>query len=113
MLVGVPWLAYVVVLAVPFIGYWRLYEYGNDYWMYQRFGYRIVMQGYWLEGGSTTFYFQPFYRWIAGLLHAVFGDSSVGELFWDGACLLAGESVQLPHDATCTPASAGASSRRR
>jgi hypothetical protein len=53
-------------------------------------GYRIVMQGYWLEGGSTTFYFQPFYRWITGLLHAVFGESSVGELFWDGACLLAG-----------------------
>ena len=48
------------------------------------------MQGYWLEGGSTTFYFQPFYRWITGLLHAVFGDSSVGEVFWDGACLLAG-----------------------
>ena len=89
-LIGVPWLAYVVVLAVPFIGYWRLYQFGNDFWMYQRFGYRIVMQGYWLEGGSTTFYFQPFYRWITGLLHAVFGESSVGELFWDGACLLAG-----------------------
>ncbi len=84
-----------MVRAVPFIGQWRLYEYGNDFWMYQRFGYRIVMQGYWLEGGSTTFYFQPFYRWITGLLHAVFGDSSVGELFWDGACLLAGSLLSF------------------
>ena len=48
------------------------------------------MQGYWLEGGSVTFYFQPFYRWIVGFLHVVFGDSSVGERFWDGMCLLAG-----------------------
>ena len=40
--------------------------------------------------GSRTFWFQPLYRWIAGLLHLVFGDSSVGERFWDGACLLAG-----------------------
>ncbi len=58
--------------------------------MFQRFAYRIVMQGYWLEGGTPTFWFQPLYRWITGALHVVFGDSSVGELFWDGACLLTG-----------------------
>src|SRR5260221_3366877 len=58
--------------------------------MYQRFAYRIVLQGYWLEGGSPTFWFQAGYRWIVGLLHVVFGDSSVGEWYWDGACLLAG-----------------------
>ena len=56
--------------------------------MYQRYAYRIVMQGYWLEGGSDTFWFQPVYRWIVGPLHLVFGDSSVGERFWDGVCLL-------------------------
>ena len=39
---------------------------------------------------SPTFWFQPLYRWIAGLLHLVFGDSSVGEYYWDGACLLTG-----------------------
>jgi hypothetical protein len=36
-----------------------------------------------------TFWFQPFYRWIVGLLHLVFGDSSVGEAFLDGGCVLA------------------------
>src|SRR6185436_20991835 len=54
----------------------------------QRYGYRIVMQGYWLEGGSPTFWFQPLYRWISGILHLIFGDPSVGEWYWDGACVL-------------------------
>src|SRR5262249_53230488 len=89
-LVGVPWLAFVLAGGIPSVGRFILYEFGNDYWMYQRYGYRIVMQGYWLEGGSPLFYFQPLYRWITGLLHLVFGDSSVGERFWDGMCLLAG-----------------------
>jgi hypothetical protein len=87
-LVGIPWLTLIVVANADHIGRFTWYPSGHDYWMYQRFGYRIVMQGYWLEGGSRTFYFQPFYRWVSGLLHLVFGDSSVGEFFWDGACFL-------------------------
>lgn len=90
LLVGVPWMAFVVACAATAIGRFVLYESGNDFWMFQRFAYRIVMQGYWLEGGSPTFWFQPLYRWIAGVLHLVFGDSSAGEWYWDGACLLAG-----------------------
>jgi hypothetical protein len=88
--VGVPWLAFVAAYTVHDVGLWGLYAFGNDYWMYQRYGYRIVMQGFWLEGGSPTFHFQPLYRWISGLLHVVFGDSSAGEFLWDGGCLLAG-----------------------
>ena len=90
LLVGLPWFAFAVACAIPAIGRWVLYEVGHDYWMYQRYAYRIVMQGYWLEGGSPTFWFQPFYRWIVGLLHVVFGDSSAGEWYWDAACLWAG-----------------------
>jgi hypothetical protein len=90
LLVGVPWLTWIVVSAVPAIGRWTLYEAGDDFWTFQRFAYRIAMQGYWLEGGTPTFWFQPLYRWIAAVLHLVFGDSSVGEAFWDGGCLLAG-----------------------
>ena len=88
-LIGIPWLALIVVESAPNIGHFTLYDWGNDYWMFQRFAYRIFMQGYWLEGGSPTFWFQPLYRWIAGALHVVFGDSSVGEWYWDGACVLA------------------------
>jgi hypothetical protein len=58
--------------------------------MFQRFAYRIFMEGYWLEGGQPTFWFQPFYRWIAGALHMIFGDSSVGELYWEAACATIG-----------------------
>jgi hypothetical protein len=89
LLIGIPWLTLVVVSSAPQVGRFRLYSVGDDFWMFQRYAYRIVMQGYWLEGGSRTFWFQPFYRWIVALLHLVFGDSSVGESYWDGACLVA------------------------
>jgi hypothetical protein len=89
-MVGVPWITFVLVCSASAIGRFIIYDFGHDYWMYQRFAYRIVMQGYWLEGGSIVFYFQPFYRWIVGFLHVAFGDSSAGEWYWDGACLLAG-----------------------
>jgi hypothetical protein len=89
-MVGIPWMVFVVVSAMPAVGHYALYGVGHDQWGFQRNAYRIVMQGYWLEGGAKTFYFQPLYRWIAGLLHVVFGDSSVGEFYWDGVCLLAG-----------------------
>jgi hypothetical protein len=87
-LVGIPWLTLIVAANAGHIGRFQWYTAGDDFWTYQRFGYRIVMQGYWLEGGSRQFYFQPLYRWVGGLLHLLFGDSSVGEFFWDGACFL-------------------------
>ena len=87
-LVGVPWLTFVVVLAWPQIGRITFYGVGNDFWRFQRWAYRIYLQGYWLEGGEPTFWFQPLHRWTVGALHVVFGDSSVGEFYWDGACLL-------------------------
>ena len=89
-MIGVPWITFVLACSASAIGRFVIYESGHDYWMYQRFAYRIVLQGYWLEGGSIVFYFQPFYRWIVGFLHVIFGDSSAGEWYWDGACLLAG-----------------------
>jgi hypothetical protein len=87
-LIGIPWLTLIVASSAGQIGRFWLYSVGDDYWTFQRNAYRIVMQGYWLEGGSQTFWFQPLYRWIAGIIHLVFGDSSVGERYWDGACLL-------------------------
>jgi hypothetical protein len=88
--IGIPWLVYVVVRAIPAVGRFTLYEWGNDFWTFQRYAYRIALQGFWLEGGSATFWFQPLYRWVAAVLHLIFGDSSVGETLWDGACLLVG-----------------------
>jgi hypothetical protein len=51
------------------------------------------MNGFWLEGGSKVFDYQPLYRWMTGALHLIFGDSSVGEAYWDAICLLMGAAV--------------------
>ena len=88
--IGVPFLALIVAMVAPQAGIITWYTAGDDWWMFQRYAYRIFMQGYWLEGGQPTFWFQPLYRWIAGALHLIFGDSSVGEAFWDAACVLTG-----------------------
>jgi len=90
LLVLAPFLALIVAMGPPQAGLFTWYSSGDDWWMFQRYAYRIFMEGYWLEGGSKTFWFQPLYRWIAGSLHMVFGDSSVGELYWDGLCMAAG-----------------------
>jgi hypothetical protein len=89
LLIGVPWLAFIAVRAAPQAGHFLFYTPGDDFWMFQRYAYRIFLQGYWLEGGQPTFWYQPLYRWLAGLLHVVFGDSSIGEMYWDAGCLLA------------------------
>jgi hypothetical protein len=89
LLLGVPWLAFFAVRAVPEIGAFTAYSH-DDWLAYQVAGYRIVMGGYWLEGGSTAFDYQPLYRWISAALHMVFGDSSAGEIIVDASALLSG-----------------------
>jgi hypothetical protein len=90
LLVAVPWLAMLSAIAFRSIGGFRLYLLGDDSLTYQRFAYRIFMEGYWLEGGQRTFWNQPLYRWLCGTLHVLFGDSSTGELLLDGFAVLVG-----------------------
>ena len=68
-MIGVPWLAYFAAANLHQMGRWTLYGVGNDNFLFQRFSYRIFMQHFWLEGGQVTFWNQPFFRWIAGVLH--------------------------------------------
>ena len=90
LLVGVPWLAFIAALSLAQAGRFTLYSY-DDWLTYQVAGHRIYFQGYWLEGGNEVFDFQPFYRWMTGrAAPGALGDSSVGELYWDAACLLMG-----------------------
>ena len=90
LLIALPFLAIFMALGAHRAGIFTWYSSGDDWWMFQRMSYRIYMQGYWLEGGERTFWFQPLYRWVLGVLHLIFGDSSVGELFWDAAAALVG-----------------------
>jgi hypothetical protein len=89
LLVGVPWLAFFAAKSMPLAGRFSIYS-TDDWLAYQVAGYRIFINGFWLEAGSLTFDYQPLYRWITGALHLVFGDSSIGEVYWDAACLLIG-----------------------
>ncbi len=89
LLIGIPWLAYFAAANAHQVGRWTLYGVGNDNFQFQRYSYRVFMQHYWLEGGQVTFWNQPLYRWIAGTLHMIFGDSSVGQVYWDSAGILA------------------------
>ena len=107
LLVLVPFLVLIVAWGVPQAGIFTWYSSGDDWWMFQRYAYRIYMEGYWLEGGQETFWFQPLYRWIAGALHLVFGDSSVGELYWDGLCMAAGGAFAFHVTHTVAGARAG------
>lgn len=90
LLIGLPWLMLWLPKAAAQAGLFTWYSPGDDWWMFQRFAYRIYLQGYWLEGGEPTFWFQPLYRWIAGALHLIFGDSSAGELLWDAGAAMVG-----------------------
>jgi hypothetical protein len=88
-LIGAPWLAFFAAWSAPTVG--RVTAYSMDDWLaYQIAGYRIYMNGNWIEGGTLAFDYQALYRWITGALHLLFGDSSVGEIYWDASCLLAG-----------------------
>lgn len=87
--IGVPWLTFFAVLSIDQIGRFSIYS-TDDWLAYQAAGYRIFMNGYWLEGGTPAFDYQPLYRWMTGALHLLFGDSSVGEVYWDATCLLIG-----------------------
>ena len=87
-LIGVPWLVFIGITSIDHVGKFSLYAGGDDMWSFQRLSYRTYLEGYFLEGGQPLFKHQPLYRWIAGGLHVIFGDSSIGEFFWDGVCLL-------------------------
>jgi len=90
LLVGLPWLAFIGGRAMVDVGRFQLYFFGDDSLTFQRYAHRIFMQGFWLEGGERTFWNQPLYRWTNGVLHLLFGDSSVGEMLADAAALLVG-----------------------
>jgi hypothetical protein len=88
LLAGVPWLVFFAARSLTQIGHFTAYW--STTGSRTQVAGRIYMNGYWLEAGSKVFDYQPLYRWISGALHLIFGDSSVGEEYWDALCLLGG-----------------------
>ena len=90
MLVGVPWLVFFVVRTLPQVGHVSLYSV-DDWLAYQVAGYRIYMNGFWLEGGNRRL------RLSAALSldhrRRCISCSAIrasARVYWDAACLLAG-----------------------
>ena len=90
LLLAPSWLALNIVDTFRDQGFGRMdfISPGDDFWWFQFAAYRIYMEGFWLEGGELAFWYQPFYRWIAGALHLLFGQSQVGENYWDAVGVL-------------------------
>jgi hypothetical protein len=87
---GLGWLALHAGRTHHDIGRFTLFTFGDDTLEYQRFAHVVFFQGQWLQGGEKVFRWQPLYRWIIGVLHLVFGDSSIGETYVDAGALLIG-----------------------
>jgi hypothetical protein len=90
LLVALPWLAFFAGRSLHDVGHFVVYTSGDDWWTFQRHAYEIFMQRLWFEGGEKTFWNQPLYRWTAGALHLIFGDSSAGEMYLDAAGVAVG-----------------------
>lgn len=90
LLLAPAWLSLNVIDSYNDQGFGRLdfITPGNDWWAFQLYAYRIYMEGFWLQGGEAAFWYQPFYRWIAGALHMLFGQSQVGENYWDAVAVM-------------------------
>lgn len=90
LLLAPSWLALNIVDTFRDQGFGRMdfITPGDDFWWFQLAAYRIYMEGFWLQGGEAAFWYQPFYRWIAGALHLLFGQSHVGENYWDAVGVL-------------------------
>jgi hypothetical protein len=89
-MVAIPWLAFYAGRSLRDVGHFIVYTSGDDWWTFQRHAYQVFIEGFWLEGGEKTFWNQPLYRWTAGVLHLIFGDSSAGEMYSDASGIAVG-----------------------
>lgn len=70
------------------IGQWQNWGEGDDWTAYQHYGRIIVVDGEWLRAGEDSFIMQPFYRYIVGIYHMLFGQSSFFQHMADVWCVL-------------------------
>jgi hypothetical protein len=70
------------------LGQWKYWAAGNDWVSYQEFAHKIVVEGEWLRAGETVFVLQPFYRYVVGVYHWLFGQSAFVQNMSDVWCVL-------------------------
>jgi hypothetical protein len=72
----------------PLLGKWKMYTPGNDWLTYQYQARRIIVEGFWLTPGTGYDLAQPFYRYMVGLYHWLFGQSTFAQNMADVWCVL-------------------------
>lgn len=72
----------------PLIGKWKIYIPGNDWITYQYQARRIFVEGFWLTPGTGYDIGQPFYRYMVGFYHWLFGQSTFAQNMADVWCVL-------------------------
>lgn len=76
---------------------WSAYGPGSDPLTYQVFAHEIFVGGDWLHAaGEPVLFYQPFYRYLVGGLHTLFGQSSSAQRIvdlWGIAAALGGMTI--------------------
>jgi hypothetical protein len=70
------------------LGQWQYWTAGNDWVSYQDYARKIVVEGEWLRAGEAVFILQPFYRYVVGVYHWLFGQSAFVQNMSDVWCVL-------------------------
>ncbi len=72
----------------PSLGQWKNWGAGDDWVSYQLYARKIVVEGEWLNAGEGVFTMMPFYRYIIGIYHWLFGQSAFVQNMADVWCIL-------------------------
>lgn len=70
------------------IGQWKNWGIGDDWVAYQRYARSVIVDGEWLFAGEKSFTMQPFYRYVVGIYHWLFGQSAFAQNIADVWCVL-------------------------
>jgi hypothetical protein len=76
------------------LGAMHFYSIGDDWLVYQNYGRQIFVGGDWWSSFEPLIFYQPGYRYIVGLLHALFGQSAMAQHMLD-AWSVAGAAALL------------------
>jgi hypothetical protein len=76
-------LAWFLWLYGPAAGAMTLYSRGDDWLTYQVLARHIFLKGDWWDAAHGVWYSQPLYRYIVGVLHALFGQSPAAQNMLD------------------------------
>jgi len=73
---------------LPQIAEFKFYSFGDDWLKYQVLARKIFIDGDWVNWGEQALVYQPLYRFLVGVFHLLFGQSSFAQQIFDVWCIL-------------------------